>query len=465
MAAPTAAPSASHALAPVSSSSINKPPIQSPTSLQTPSIFTNKEWVIPPRPKPGRKPAVDTPPTKRKAQNRAAQRAFRERRAARVGELEDQMQQIEEDNERERECLQTRMHQLEADVDHYTRLADTLNRKCEGLERQLAHERNLRLEAEERRRLERETKTGGNDAVPLRPRNVQRGPISDTEAPKVSRSPIMPQKDEPLGCGNCSFNTRCECIEQAFEMGDIAQQAPSATTFKRLHSPASLSESKRNRHSSAADLEPAVEEREIDFTEQFSAKRPPTVTSVPSSSLTAIIAPDPCGFCQDGTACICAEMSTEEKACDSNIKIPDFESASMPIGRSQSPCMDGPGSCQQCRSDPNSTLFCKSLAASRSNAVHQPPQGQALDVAASRLKSNAQLSSQQAMSGIRLTCADAFATLSRHPGYERASENPEAWLPKLTTIPGGAERPAFEVEAASVMQTLRFFDRRFGRGV
>nr|7AW7_D Chain D, BZIP domain-containing protein [Aspergillus nidulans FGSC A4]7AW7_E Chain E, BZIP domain-containing protein [Aspergillus nidulans FGSC A4]7AW9_D Chain D, BZIP domain-containing protein [Aspergillus nidulans FGSC A4]7AW9_E Chain E, BZIP domain-containing protein [Aspergillus nidulans FGSC A4] len=60
---------------------------------------TSKEWIIPPRPKPGRKPATDTPPTKRKAQNRAAQRAFRERRAARVSELEDQIKKIEDDHE------------------------------------------------------------------------------------------------------------------------------------------------------------------------------------------------------------------------------------------------------------------------------------------------------------------------------------------------------------------------------
>ena len=57
--------------------------------------ITSKEWVVPPRPKPGRKPATDTPPTKRKAQNRAAQRAFRERRAARVGELEEQLEELE----------------------------------------------------------------------------------------------------------------------------------------------------------------------------------------------------------------------------------------------------------------------------------------------------------------------------------------------------------------------------------
>ena len=36
-------------------------------------------------------------------------------------------------------------------------------------------------------------------------------------------------------------------------------------------------------------------------------------------------------------------------------------------------------------------------------------------------------------------------------------------MPRLATVPGGVEgRTAFEVEAASVMGVLKFFDRRFG---
>src|SRR6516165_7118255 len=102
-------------------------PLPTPTSATSPTVdtppnlpsLTSKEWVIPPRPKPGRKPATDTPPTKRKAQNRAAQRAFRERRAARVGELEEQLKQIEDENEREQEVLRTTIDKLEKEVEQY----------------------------------------------------------------------------------------------------------------------------------------------------------------------------------------------------------------------------------------------------------------------------------------------------------------------------------------------------------
>ena len=58
-------------------------------------IQPSKEWVLPARGKPGRKPSATVPPTKRKAQNRASQRAFRERRHAYVTELEEKVAQFE----------------------------------------------------------------------------------------------------------------------------------------------------------------------------------------------------------------------------------------------------------------------------------------------------------------------------------------------------------------------------------
>src|ERR1700753_1835973 len=95
----------------------------------TPGSITSKEWVIPPRPKPGRKPATDTPPTKRKAQNRAAPRAFRERRAARVAEREEQMKQIEDEHEQEQDILRSMVEKLEKELEKYrTDLAKWVSR-------------------------------------------------------------------------------------------------------------------------------------------------------------------------------------------------------------------------------------------------------------------------------------------------------------------------------------------------
>ncbi|CCH40908.1 Muscle M-line assembly protein unc-89 [Wickerhamomyces ciferrii] len=70
-----------------------------PSGQPIAKIVTSREWVLPPRPKPGRKPSADTPATKRKAQNRAAQRAFRERRATRVAELEEKLSEVEKERD------------------------------------------------------------------------------------------------------------------------------------------------------------------------------------------------------------------------------------------------------------------------------------------------------------------------------------------------------------------------------
>ncbi|KAI5279359.1 hypothetical protein KEM54_004218, partial [Ascosphaera aggregata] len=104
----------------------------------------SKEWIIPPRPKPGRKPATDTPPTKRKAQNRAAQRAFRERRAARVSELEEQMRQVEEEHDREISRLKSQIDSLSVQLQQYQNETGWWERRCQNLEGDLQVERNAK---------------------------------------------------------------------------------------------------------------------------------------------------------------------------------------------------------------------------------------------------------------------------------------------------------------------------------
>ncbi|KAF8002720.1 hypothetical protein HF325_003685 [Metschnikowia pulcherrima] len=97
MRGPSIAPRTSLAPSPAGAGAASSPESASPPAVT--SIVTSREWVLPPRPKPGRKPSVDTPALKRKAQNRAAQRAFRERRATRVQELEQQLLEVEKENE------------------------------------------------------------------------------------------------------------------------------------------------------------------------------------------------------------------------------------------------------------------------------------------------------------------------------------------------------------------------------
>ena len=368
------------------------------------------------------------------------------------------MQQMEEEEEKEREQLQNRIQQLEAKVDEYSRSILSWREKCQSLQHELSNERRLRAEVEERMKSSRGIAFSEKDAVPFRPSIASRGTSSGMNTIQRSiRAAAAPEEETLLGCGACSTETRCECIEQVLEMGNIANDATGYSSYKRPHSPTSVAESKKVRHSSAADVQPD-EEREIDFTEQFSTKRTAALTSAPTNT-----APDLCGFCQDGTPCICAEMAAEERESYNNVERLAFHSTPKPVEPSVNPCANGPGTCKQCRSDANSALFCKSLAATRKKTMAKTSTAQSPDTVMPQTGSISQKSSKHAITGVSLSCADAYKKFSCHPAYERASEDFGAWLPKLAAIPGGVERTAFEVEAASVMQTLKFFDRRFGR--
>ncbi len=518
--------------------------------------LTSKEWVVPPRPKPGRKPAVDAPPTKRKAQNRAAQRAFRERRAARVGELEEELKKIEMEDEEEQNALRARIEKLEKEVEEYRTSLHFWMQRCRGLEAELAVESAAREEALQH------SKEAARATV-ARPLNEQ----NQAEPLQVG--------DEAMGCGNCSSISNCRCIQEVINMQtlDPNEDHANLSSNKRPHSPTySQSNPKRIK------AEP-LDELETDFTNSYAIQpSESTKESRTSPSCSSAVA-DPCGFCTDGTPCICAEMQAEAEAnnlsdhsynqqrhtfdqkdvtrqsvefgseqqqqqegssslfprisqlshitpppSDTDVSVPNPSTQQQHLSSWTKPCIDGPGTCLQCRSDPNSTLFCKSLAKSReqqsgccgANAANGSaccqdirPQQQSDASTRSTAPTRRTRSSSQNTNGkekeesqsqlptITLTCADAYTTLSRHPGYMKATGEMARWLPKLhptsafqaghvgsaserqlksnasatdgdVSVPknGGAGivaegRPALEIDAANVMAVLREFDRRF----
>ncbi|KAK9370128.1 hypothetical protein V1509DRAFT_676127 [Lipomyces kononenkoae] len=105
---------------------------ESPTDVAAINcIRPSKEWVLPPRPKPGRKPCTETPPTKRKAQNREAQRAFRERRAARVVELEERLQELESAKEEKENRLTSTLMRISAENQELKSVTDELKRQLD----------------------------------------------------------------------------------------------------------------------------------------------------------------------------------------------------------------------------------------------------------------------------------------------------------------------------------------------
>ncbi|GKT58094.1 BZIP transcription factor [Colletotrichum tofieldiae] len=513
---------------------ISPPPITEAPKMS----MTTKEWVIPPRPKPGRKPATDTPPTKRKAQNRAAQRAFRERRAARVGELEEQLDEIREGHEKAEKELKDRVHGLEMELQSF-------KSRCLVLENMLDRERKDRVKAETE--LEGQKRRWSEQATA--PRRLPSPRRRDSQlthheppTPSVGHSNqpfsisqiVSPQdsthmEDSPApfgcgscgpdgcacandiltdtvtGCGNCTLGGRCACLEETIKSAIISD-------LKRAPSPSAVT-SNQKRH--RAEPTPP-EETEIDFTAMFSKKAPvqqPVTSSLiqPQPQLPSVSFKDSCGFCKDGSYCLCADTSMSlgppattdygpppaysqqtqtpppsendavpppmpmEIDADGAVKLrprPQTTQPVAPVSRGCGP--KGPGSCAQCLADPKSGLFCRALSANfeRSGGGSgggccggAGPGGGCCksESAPPRLPAKGRL-------GLSLSCAEAYQTLSSHRNFEKAADDIGSWLPKLRaapkpgqTLPSPSRLP-IEVEAASIMSVLKDFDIRFGRG-
>lgn len=457
---------------------------------------------MPPRPKPGRKPATDTPPTKRKAQNRAAQRAFRERRAARVGELEEELEETKEEQQKREEEMRKRISTLEADIQRFNSELQSWKMRCDTLDRVAEYERREKLAAlGELSYIRRGALSTGTDAVPLPPRKTRRQEPRSPLTPQHYTAPPAAELEEHLGCDNCSTTGTCACVEKAIsastaicgkctaqshcecleETIKAASEMPISMDLKRAHSP-SIEEYSDKRHRLTESSTPL----EVDFTAQFSTKSKQQTQPLQDQVTQVSTRPptESCGFCDDGTYCMCAEAAAAalNNESEPQIPLPHLNEITPPPSdtdadwstrqpRTVHPtvsnsCINGPGTCNQCQSDPKSGLFCRSLAAMRSSAPTSSP----ADGCCGGNPTGGQCcKSVPAAEPTRpppsLSCADTYKTLSTHKNFDEASDELNSWLGKLhPTHPQHAERAPVEVEAASVMGVLKLFDRRFGRG-
>ncbi|KAI9830068.1 MAG: hypothetical protein M1838_005826 [Thelocarpon superellum] len=440
-------------------------------------LTTSKEWVIPPRPKPGRKPATDAPPTKRKAQNRAAQRAFRERRAAKVGQLEGSIKEIGQVYEKTQEEMKIQIATLESEIDVYRGQVLAWQQRYGGLAQELETER--RCHEATKLELSKAMEAFSSAPPPVIPAlgaSTDQAQIAGNDAPEL------------MGCGSCTIDSRCACIEMSLDM-DAAPEPDS--TVKRAHSPeGDEALSKRARSS------PDHSELETDFTALYAIQKSvdPTADEEEEDAMSPtspVEAADRCGFCEDGTACVCA---LDHRAPQSGVP-PPSEAAPRPatalssftpppsvhdvqpaevLATSTTPSVKDarcvPGTCAQCRADPKSTLFCKSLAAMQKSAAVSASSSTSPSGSMSKVMRKPPSSEHP-----YLSCADTYTTLSRHPQFDNASADLGSWLPRLKTSTSASisastitpvaitKMAAMEVEAASILGVLKMFDRRFGQ--
>ncbi|KAL0579107.1 hypothetical protein V5O48_002890 [Marasmius crinis-equi] len=252
------------------------------TSSSTPLFAVpSKEWVIQPKPKPGRKPKKDPNPTTtvddpdgkgRRVQNRAAQRAFRERKQSQLAELQARVQSYEQGEIERNVALQNIAKRLKEENEALRRENAILKETMAKIER----EHQIALSNERKRW--RDDSPSTNSSLPTsrkRPRVdddsqdaitlshitttfSSASPPSMASSPESAPSPFSPilldtpQAPPPLnnlinlslpakldafsnpvlpafgGCGLCSEGTSCVCRE-ALQNPMAAAPAPPPT--------------------------------------------------------------------------------------------------------------------------------------------------------------------------------------------------------------------------------------------
>lgn len=382
---PSIAPRA--VLAPLPSGAASSPESASPGGAVT-SIVTLREWVLPPRPKPGRKPSVDTPASKRKAQNRAAQRAFRERRATRVQELEQKLLEVEKEKEIKEMGLVNTINKLKFENQFLLKLLDllrldfnqfrgsmmgaapdtsagltpltllaesTTNPYKSELNQSAQHLLNFAklLPANHstaspallQYSVQQILPAPSADSPPAGPmfrrvlnqtRPTHITPQSNSNSP-AKRAKTLTDAADDFDCGVC-LKDQCLCEDVGLKTRTLDETISSFTPM------AAVSLRGKRKSSSAAS--------EIDFTTEFAVKRMPDLKrlrkdsmerTVPTqtlprkrSSAAELLAREAaafdeespvenCGFCSDDTPCVCREAAQEAARLNASLKPSDEE--------------------------------------------------------------------------------------------------------------------------------------------
>jgi hypothetical protein len=394
--------------------------------------------VVPPRPKPGRKPATGQPETKRKAQNRASQRNFRERKQKNTQMLLEQValakQQIQDNENKYLRRIQELEEQLRVSYDLGYRTASELF------------------------------------AEPLRQKDeaviMWKGLYYKERAgDHVSPPPDAPLQSTQSGCDRCTPE-HCACL------ADL-------THDMRLPNEASAPMDGISGHGELDhDKHPHVE-FEVDFTNKFrtvasSGQQHPSAFA-PSMEENKIT---DCGFCEGRKdICLCDPPARVDSA-DEAISPTRMTSGSSAEEVKSNKAMTGPGSCADCQSNPQQRAWCQRVAQLRSEETpsssrRNSSKSSSLDIMEPKASTSIDMSagmSSPVGSGRTVGCSDAFKLLNG-----RVSTDPNAmdWR-QLKPVPQALGRQdarrdtftmepgmysAMELDASSILTTLQHAQR------
>ncbi|KAF2023192.1 hypothetical protein EK21DRAFT_17256, partial [Setomelanomma holmii] len=414
----------------------------------------SRNYGVPSRPKPGRKPATDEPQTKRKAQNRESQRAFRARKAAKVQELASQVEVGKQQHQEEVNGLLMRIDHLEQRLKHTEEAYHATSKRCDYWKEQFE---NLR---------DNGTTTG---STMIEPPSAQLGnyaammmtPDASNESPGPSEY-RTPDASTGFLCGRCRPD-HCECIEETLAAHN-AQDPPFMEAV-------ALPPRRGATPMEGVQMQPAKiedhSELEIDFTSVFARPAPPIDFMSMSEG-----EHQSCGFCTRPDNCLCRDesiRSTNDAAPLSQI-MSNTSANSVPA---LAPVKGTPGSCDACQRNPEQKAWCQRVAQLRGEAT--PPQSRrnsarsnSVDVMEPKVNSNIDRFSQKSspIPGIRsVGCTETYKLFDGrvpmdvdHPDWRQLRPiQPIADKPRRDTMmsmePGMFS--AMEVDVGSILATLQ----------
>ena len=331
---------------------------------------SRKSYTIPPRPKPGRKPATDEPALKRKAQNRESQRAFRARKAQKVQELHDAAVGSERKHKTELNEKLAEIDRLRTEV---RRLQDLCQQQIDECDYWKQHYLTIR-EGSGPTTLEQVVPNPFRGPVPVL---YSMGSMGDARHDTPHRASMSsshtyasPKTAELLGCDQCVPND-CSCMTEI--ANNAAFQSSLRTPIDSIPLPSrsnSVSPMTGIQRSGPAqmDEESRFADREIDFTTKYHRSRQRLRTAfLPSNE---IIKDHDCGWCEDHPEyCLCKDLSLRPVGEDASVPLSQVTTSPSIEHVKPGPLTNEPGSCSDCQNNPQQQAWCRRVAQLRSEAT------------------------------------------------------------------------------------------------
>lgn len=395
-----------------------------------------KRHTIPPRPKPGRKPAQDEPQTKRKAQNRKSQQDFRARNKAKFEELALAAENARQAHRDEVAQMTIQMNDMKNKI-----------RRLEEINIGIMADRDFYKHAYEGQARQQ----GGQ---PINPTMFTSQPPSQFAPMTLTMSAQGREEfSDTAGdlCGRCRPD-QCACLDEKLALPESQDPPFMEAVALPLRNGATPMQDVQTQANKVAD----PSELEVDFT---------TYPSAPSRTELDFTEDQTCGFCTRPDNCLCRDESLRSNSTGAPLSTVT-SATSISSAPPSVPAKGTPGSCAACLADPEQQKRCQGLAAQLNSPRTMEPKFE------SSIDKLAQKSTT--IPGIRsVGCSEAFGLLDGRvsmdidspewrqlrPLQPAREENRRDTLMSMELSMEPGTYSAMEVDVSSILTTLQYSGR------